>query len=104
MATISTGSIQDGLIIYADHPLRIIDALSGVSSSNIIINSDLIQGSLSNTADGSTSHAQGDTTSALGQYSHAEGLSTTAQGDYSHSELNLANNRTCKQRHSDQQE
>ncbi len=86
MATISTGSIQDGLIIYADHPLRIIDALSGVSSSNIIINSDLIQGSLSNTADGSTSHAQGDTTSALGQYSHAEGLSTTAQGDYSHAE------------------
>ena len=38
MATISSASIQDGLIIYADHPLRIIDALSGVSSSNIIIN------------------------------------------------------------------
>ena len=57
MATISTSSIQDGLVVYADHPLRIIEALDGTNANTIIITGDFIQGVATNTTDGSTSFA-----------------------------------------------
>jgi hypothetical protein len=86
MATISTSSIVDGQIIYAEHVLRIINALNGTASNEIIIADSLIQGNVNNSTDGSTSHAQGLSTDASGQYSHAEGQSTIASGQYSHAE------------------
>ena len=86
MATISTSSIQDGLVVYADHPLRIIEALDGTNANTIIITGDFIQGVATNTTDGSTSFAQGDGTEASGLYSHAEGDTTVASGNYSHAE------------------
>lgn len=86
MATISTASIQDGLIVYAEHPLRIISALNGSASNSIIITGDLTQGSLNNVTDGATSFAQGSGSTASGLYSFAEGQDTVASGDYSHAE------------------
>ena len=41
---------------------------------------------LSTTASGSYSHAEGSGTTASGSYSHAEGYNTTASGNYSHAE------------------
>ena len=57
MTTISTSSIVDGLVVYADHPLRIIEALDGTNANTIIITGDFIQGALSNLTDGSSSFA-----------------------------------------------
>ena len=41
---------------------------------------------VSNTASGGCSHAEGNGTTASGDWSHAEGYNTTASGDYSHAE------------------
>lgn len=86
MATISTASIQTGLTVEAEHVTRIINALDGVASNNIIINADLKQGSTSNSTNNSNSHAEGDGTTASGNYSHAEGKGTTASSDSAHAE------------------
>ena len=86
MATISTAGVIDGQIIYAVHVKRIVDALDGAASNNIIINADLKQGSLTNTTNSTNSHAEGEGTTASGNFSHSEGENTTSSGNYSHAE------------------
>lgn len=88
MATISKAGVVDGLVVYDVHVYRIVDALDGTASNNIIINADLKQGSLTNNTNGSNSHAEGEGTTASGPYSHAEGKGSTASGEYSHTEGN----------------
>ena len=85
-STISTSNLVDGLIIYSEHPLRIIEALDGTNANKIIITGDFIQGNIGNITDDLTSFAQGDGTEASGGYSHAEGEGTIASGEFSHAE------------------
>lgn len=86
MATISKAGVVDGLVVYDVHVYRIVDALDGTASNNIIINADLKQGSLSNTTNLANSHAEGEGTDATGDFSHAEGKDSAASGDFSHAE------------------
>jgi len=86
MATISTTGVVDGQIIFAVHVTRIVNALDGTASNNIIINADLTQGSLTNTTNSTNSHAEGEGTIASGNYSHAEGKNSSSTGTHAHAE------------------
>lgn len=83
MSTISTSGISALQVIKSEHILRIINALSGVVSNDIIISSSLNNGYGTITS-GSYSHAEGFETITYGSYSHAEGLNTIASGAYQH--------------------
>ena len=71
--TITTGetanTVSFGLPIY-----------SGSGTNAIVMNH------IGNTASGTNSHAEGNSTKANGNYSHAEGVSATASGNFSHAE------------------
>ncbi|MDB4232123.1 hypothetical protein N9795_00305 [Candidatus Pelagibacter sp.] len=115
MATISVLEITPLNPIKSEHLLRIIKALNGVASNDIIISGQLSNGNgvsatgryahaegekttaagdsshaeginTTTTGDGAYSHAEGDTTTSKGLYSHAEGSNTTAEGESSHAE------------------
>ena len=72
MATISTSGISALQVIKSEHLLRVINALNGVVSNNIIISSSL---------------SNGNNVVSTGQYSHAEGVDTQAINDYYKSRL-----------------
>mgnify|MGYP003149874655 CR=1 FL=1 len=55
------------------------------STDNVFIGSSLRQGAFNN-ANGTKSHAEGQSTDANGDYSHTEGYDTTANGHRSHAE------------------
>lgn len=98
MALLTTSSIVDGNIIYAENVNRTIQALNGASAKDIILGGYLKQGSgtvsganafgqgSSVTATGNYSHAQGTSTQATNTNAHAEGTSTLASGQHSHAE------------------
>ena len=83
---ISSSGVINGKIVYAEQVLEISHALNGTGSNSIIILGDVIQGSLDNLTDNTSSFAHGYQTTASGLYSHAEGESTYASGAYSHAE------------------
>jgi hypothetical protein len=83
---ISSSGVINGQIVYAEQVLEISHALNGTGSNSIIILGDVIQGSLDNLTDNTSSFAHGYQTTASGLYSHAEGQSTYASGAYSHAE------------------
>ena len=85
MATISISGIAPLQIIRSEHLLRIISALNGTVSNDIIINGTLTNGT-NCVASGVASHAQGSNTQAIGGYSHAEGLGTITSGSYQHAQ------------------
>jgi hypothetical protein len=86
MATISTSGISALQVIKSEHLLRIINALNGVVSNDIIIGGSLSNGT--NVTANGISHAEGANTVATGNNSHAEGFDTKALGNYSHAEGN----------------
>jgi hypothetical protein len=85
MAVISTSGISALQVIKSEHLLRIINALNGVTSNDIIISGQLSNGT-GVAAEGRYAHAEGEKTTAGGDSSHAEGIGTVTIGLYSHAE------------------
>jgi hypothetical protein len=88
MATISTSGISALSQIKSEHLLRIINALNGTTSNDVIISGSLSNG-FNTPASGDYSHAEGSSTQATNRAAHAEGISTIASGTGSHAEGQL---------------
>ncbi len=65
---ISSSGVINGQIVYAEQVLEISHALNGTGSNSIIILGDVIQGSLDNLTDNTSSFAHGYQTTASGLY------------------------------------
>jgi hypothetical protein len=56
------------------------------NGSVLVVDAQMIQGTVGNTVTGGGAHAEGNLTIADGGFSHAEGFTTNVYGDYSHAE------------------
>lgn len=90
MALLQYTDIYPLAVVKSEHILRVIYALNGVASTDIIISGSLGNGYIP-VITGTQSHAEGYNSTSIGNYSHAEGAGTTSTGVSSHAEGSSTN-------------